>query len=111
MRYYKIWAAVLRLTPPAQSISPMGFMGDAVTMMMSSSVWMDPEPLRRRGDQELARYAKLEYRDSNTGWLLAQLKRESRAGRRPRVRSWIARHLTRKIQQKGALLKESLAHP
>lgn len=50
-------------------------------------------PPRGRGQEELARFAKLEYGSSEVGWLLARSRRSRRRRLWARIRSWIV-HLS-----------------
>lgn len=80
-------------------------------MMMWSSAGLVSRPERGRGREDLARYAKLEYGDSEIGWLLAQISPKKRARLWVRFRYWIGRRLTSRIRQRRELRKEIVAHP
>jgi hypothetical protein len=62
---------------------------------------MGAGPVRGRRDDELARFARLEYGSNEIGWLLAESRQEG--GRRfwARVRSFIVHHLTRRTRQRA----------
>ncbi len=76
---------------------------------MWSLVPIGGRPLRGRGEEELAKFARREYGSSEIGWLLAEYRRRQAGGFWARVRSSIVRRLTgrtrrsRELRERGVL--------
>lgn len=60
----------------------------------------------KRNDEELARYARWEYGESDGGWLVAQARREARNGSWRGLRRWFSSLLGRETRSESMRSRE-----